>query len=74
MDKDILKKALLRGAGTGVCTWIIYALVFEMLIDHESFQDAFFSTGSLIFLVVMILVEIVVYYMNLSKAPKKEER
>ena len=75
MDKDILKKALLLGTGSGVLTWVIYALVFEMLIDHKPANEAFFSTGNIIFLIVIIIVEIISYYFSLSKKEnsKKEE-
>lgn len=71
MDKDVLKKALLQGAGTGVLTWIIYGLVFQMLIDGEDFKDALFSKDSLIFLAVVVVVEIILYYIMLSKKEKK---
>ena len=71
MDKEILKKALLRGIGSGVLTWVIYALVFEMLIDHKPANEAFFSTGNIIFLVVVSLVEIIAYYFTLSKKAKQ---
>ena len=75
MNKEILKKALLLGAGSGVLTWIIYELVFDMLIDHKPAGEAFFSTGSIIFLVVFVIVESISYYFSLSKKekPKKEE-
>ena len=67
MDKEILKKALLRGIGSGLCTYLIYALVFNMLIDHKPFQEAFFSTFSLVFLAVIVIAEILAYYFTLSK-------
>lgn len=70
MDKEILKKALLLGIGGGVLTWVIYALVFEMLIDHKPAKEAFFSLGSVIFLIVFTVVETVSYYCSLRK--KKE--
>ena len=70
MDKGILKKALLQGIGSGVCTWVIYALVFEMLIEHKPAGEAFFSTGNIIFLIVVCIVEIIAYYITLSKKAK----
>ena len=70
MNKDILKKAALRGIGSGLFTYLIFALVFEMLIDHKPAKEAFFGTFSIIFLVVMIIVEPVVYYFQLSKKAK----
>jgi len=72
LDKGILKKALLLGVGSGVLTWIIYALVFEMLIEHKPANEAFFSLGSIIFLVVFAAAEIISYYCSLRK--KKGEK
>ncbi len=71
MDKGILKKALLMGIGSGVLTWVIYALVFEMLIEHKTAGEAFFSLGSVIFLIIFAVMETVSYYFSLRK--KKEE-
>lgn len=48
-------------------TWVIYALVFEMLIDHVPAKDAFFSRGNIIFLIVITIVETIVYYFTLSR-------
>lgn len=70
MNKEVLKSALLKGALTGIATWIVYGLVFEMLINGESFKDALFSKGSLIFLAVIVVVEIVLYYFTLLKGKK----
>ena len=70
MDKEILKKALLLGIGSGVLTWAIYALVFEMLIDHKPANEVFFSLGSIIFLIVFIIVEIISYYFSIRKKEK----
>lgn len=70
MDKGILKKALLLGVGSGVLTWVIYALVFEMLVDHKPANEAFFSSGSIIFLIIFAIVETISYYFSLRK--KKE--
>ena len=71
MDKGILKKALLLGVGSGVLTWVIYALVFEMLVDHKPAKEAFFGTGSIISLVVFIIVEIISYYFSLRNQKKE---
>lgn len=70
MNKEILKKALLLGIGSGILTWVIYALVFDMLIEHKPAKEAFFGTGSIIFLVIFIIAEIIAYYFNLSKKAK----
>ena len=67
MNKEILKKALLRRIGSGVLTWVIYALVFEMLIERMPAKDAFFSRGNIIFLIVITIIEIIVFYFTLSK-------
>ena len=55
MDKEILKKALPLGIGSAVLTWLLYALVFEMLIEHKPANEAFFSSGSIIFLIVFAI-------------------
>ena len=73
MDKEILKKALLRGIGSGVLTWVIYALVFEMLIEHKPAKEAFFSTGNIIFLVVVTIVEIIASYFSIQKKSKTKQ-
>ena len=73
MDKGILKKALLLGIGSGILTWAIYALVFEMLIEHKPASEAFFSTGNIIFLVVIIIVEIVSYYFSIRKKSRTQQ-
>ena len=48
-------------------TWVIYALVFEMLIERMPAKDAFFSRGNIIFLIVITIIEIIVFYFTLSK-------
>ena len=70
MNKEILKKALLQGIGSGVLTWAIYGLVFEMLIEKEPAKEAFFGTGNIIFLIVICIVETIAYYFTLSKKSK----
>ena len=55
MDKEILKKALPLGIGSAVLTWLLYVLVFEMLIEHKPANEAFFSSGSIIFLIVFAI-------------------
>lgn len=70
MDMSVLKKALLRGVPTGILSWLIYGLVFQMLIDGKEFSEALFSKDSLIFLAVIVVVEIVVYYFTLLKKSK----
>ena len=72
MDMKILKKALPLGIGSGVLTWAIYALVFEMLINHKPVKEAFFSTGNLIFLAIVSVVESISYYFSLKKKAKEQ--
>ena len=55
MNKEILKKALPLGIGSAVLTWLLYALVFEMLIEHKPANEAFFSSGSITFLIVFAI-------------------
>ena len=49
MNREALKSALPRGIGSGVLTWVFYALVFEMLIGHKPAKEAFFSRSIVIF-------------------------
>lgn len=74
MNKEILKKAILRGILFGLCTYLIYALVFSMLIDHKPAKDAFFGTFSLIFLAVITVAEIFTYYFTLSRKAREENK
>ena len=75
MNRETLKKAPLPGTGSGVLTWAVYAFVFEMLIDHKPAGEAFFSAGSIIFLIVFIIAETISYYFSISKkdSSKKEK-
>lgn len=73
MNKGILKKVLLPGIGSGILTWVIYALVFEMLIEHEPAKEAFFSMENIIFLVVITIVEIVSYYFSYRRKSKAQQ-
>lgn len=72
MNKSILKKALLQGTGTGLATWFCYGMLFEMILDKESFKEALFSSDSLIFAGVVIIAEIILNYMRLIRKTKRE--
>ncbi len=72
MNMEILKKALLKGVPSGVLAWLIYGLGFRMLIDGKPFQEALFSADSLIFLAVLTVMDIVLYYITISKNAKKQ--
>ena len=64
MNMEFLKKSLLRGVGSGIATWLVYNLVFKLLADGESFKDAFFDKESIIFLIIIVVVEIIAYYVT----------
>ena len=66
-----MKKALLQGVASGVVTWLIYGLVFQMLIDKEPFKEALFGWDSIVFLVIITIVEVVLYYLRQAKGAKK---
>jgi len=66
LDKEILKKALLLGIGSGVLTWTLFSLAV-MLFNHKPANEAFFGSGSIIFLIVFVIVEIISYYFSIKK-------
>ena len=71
MNIAALKKALLQGVASGVVTWLIYGLVFQMLIDKEPFKEALFGWDSIVFLVIITIVEVVLYYLRQAKGTRK---
>ena len=71
MNTEALKKALLQGVASGVVTWLIYGLVFQMLIDKEPFKEALFGWDSIVFLVIITIVEVVLYYLRQARGTKK---
>lgn len=71
MDKQILGKSLWRGILTGICSWLIYGLIFRTLIDGRPIQEGLFSTDGLVFLAIITVVEIVAYYFTLRKREKE---
>lgn len=71
MNSEALKKALLRGIPSGIVSWLIYGLVFQMLIDKEPFKEALFGRDSIVFLVIIVIVEIVAIYLREAKKAAK---
>lgn len=67
MDMNALKSALLKGIPSGIISWLIYAVVFGMLIDRKPVKDAFFSRSTIIFFLIVTVVEIIVYYIKEKK-------
>lgn len=70
MNLEALKKALLYGIPSGIVTWLIYGLVFRMLIDKKPFNEALFGRGSIVFMVICIVVEVIAYYLKQAKKAK----
>ena len=70
MNMDALKKALLKGIGSGVLTWLFYSLITSLL-DKKPFGEAMFSTFGIIFLIVVSIAEVfVVYRQEVKKGTK----
>lgn len=72
MNLEALKKALIRGIPTGIASWLIYGLVFRLLIDKKPFKEALFGRDSIIFLIIVVIVEIIIYYVDLYRKSKKK--
>ncbi len=62
---------LLQGVASGVVTWLIYGLIFQMLIDKKPFKEALFGWDSIVFLVIITIVEVVLYYLRQARGTKK---
>ena len=69
-NMEALKKAILPGIGSGILTWVVYALI-NLLIDKKPMDQTLFSTFGIIFCVVMIIAEILVYYFKFKKEKKQ---
>ena len=69
-NMEALKKAILPGIGSGILTWVVYALI-NLLIDKKPMDQTLFSTFGIIFGVVMIIAEILVYYFKFKKEKKQ---
>lgn len=73
MNMDILKKALLKGIGSGVLGWLLYGVVFKLLADHKPIQEALFDSDSLIFLAAITVADVIAYYLTDAKKAKKQQ-
>ena len=67
---EALKKALLPGIGSGLLTWVFYALIC-LLIDKKPMDQTLFSTFGIIFCIVAIIAEILAYYSKFKKAKQQ---
>ena len=69
-NMEALKKAILPGIGSGILTWVFYALI-NLLIDKKPMDQTMFSTFGIIFGIVMIIAEILAYYFKFKKEKKQ---
>ena len=67
MNMDALKSALLKGIPSGIVSWLIYAGVFGVLIDKEPAKTAFFERSTILFFVIITVVEVILYYLKEKK-------
>ena len=67
---EALKKAILPGIGSGLLTWVFYALI-TLLIDKIPMEQTLFSAFGIIFCVVVSIAEILAYYFKFKKAKKQ---
>jgi len=72
MNAEALKKALLNGGFSGIVTWLFYGLVFRMLIDKQPFKEALFCRESIVFLIIFLIVEIVMFYVTQVRKSGKQ--
>lgn len=72
MNMEALKKALLKGIPSGITSWLIYGLVFKMLIDKKPFKEAMSDRDSIIFLVLVAILEIAIYFVVDARKAKKQ--
>lgn len=70
INTEALKKAILPGIGSGILTWVFYALI-KLLIDKEPMDKTLFSTFGIIFVIVMIIAETLVYYFKYKNEKKQ---
>ena len=67
---EVLKKVILPGIGSGLLTWVFYALI-NLLIDKKPMDQTLFSTFGIIFCIVVIIAEILAYYFKYKKEKKQ---
>lgn len=70
MNMETLKKALARGIPNGIVTWLMYGLVFKMLIDKKPIKEALLDRDSIVFLIIVTIVEVILYYFTKVKKAK----
>lgn len=46
--------------------------MFRLLIDKKPIKEALFGRDSIIFLIIVVIVEIIIYYVDLYRKSKKE--
>ena len=68
--KDVLIMAVLPGIGSGLLTWVFYALIC-LLVDKKPMDQTLFSTFGIIFCIVVTIVEILAYYFKLKRSKKQ---
>ncbi len=71
MDKEILKKALLKGIPCGIAIALIVALI-RVLIRGGSYFDHLFSVYGIACLICFPIAW-VIYFFNQAKKPKNKE-
>ncbi len=70
MDKDILKKALLKGIPCGLAIALLVSLI-RMLIRGGSYTDHLFSVFGIASLICFPIAW-VIYFMNQNKSKEKK--
>lgn len=70
MNKEALKKALIKGIPTGIFGWIFFGL-FNLVLNKQPFTEAMFSTETLAFGGALIILDIIVYYFSIRKSQKE---
>ena len=71
MDKNLMLKTVLKGFAAGIIGWLIYGLLFQALIEGEPVRDALFGTDSVIFGIVMVVLDTVLYLHQTFKSSGK---
>ena len=66
MDKEILKKALIKGIITGlICVCIIFAV--EILIFRDTFKETVCSVSGILMIICIPLAEVLAFYQYYKK-------
>ena len=64
-----LKKVILPGIGSGLLTWVFYALI-SLLVDKKPMSQTLFGTFGIIFCIVTVIAKTLAYYFKYKKAKK----